>query len=69
MNRKADPKMCVLIVLAAILTPSRQAMADFIFGTPTNLEPTVNSSAVETEPSISADGLTLYFASRYWPGG
>ncbi len=30
--------------------------------TPVNLSPTINSSAHETEPSISADGLLLYFA-------
>jgi hypothetical protein len=61
MNSKADPKMCVIIVLALITSLGSQARADFIFGTPTNLGPTVNSSAVEAEPSISADGLLLFF--------
>jgi Tol biopolymer transport system component len=31
---------------------------------PVNLGPTVNSSAYDNHPSISADGLTLYFDSR-----
>ncbi len=38
------------------------------WGTPINLEPTVNSLAHDTEPSISADGLTLFFDSDR-PGG
>jgi len=32
--------------------------------TPTNLGPTVNSSAQDSTPSISADGLSLYFSSK-----
>jgi len=40
------------------------AKADFVIGTPTNLGPTVNSAAVDWMPSLSADGLTLYFSSR-----
>ena len=39
------------------------ANADYVFGTPTNLGPTVNSSSGEGSPSISADGLSLYFTS------
>ena len=38
------------------------------WGTPVNLESTVNSFAHDTEPSISADGLTLFFDSDR-PGG
>ncbi|MFC1635808.1 LamG-like jellyroll fold domain-containing protein [Planctomycetota bacterium] len=43
------------------------------WGEPENLGPPVNSSATEYSPSISSDGLTLYFAD-YWvypprPGG
>ncbi|MHC4678827.1 MAG: hypothetical protein ACYTEK_09030, partial [Planctomycetota bacterium] len=45
----------VLCVVAEI------AKADFTFGTPTDLGPPVNSSAEECFPSISADGLSLYF--------
>ena len=39
------------------------------WGTPVNLGPTVNSSAYEELPSISADGSTLYFVSEDRPGG
>jgi len=38
------------------------------FGQPVNLGPTVNSSAREYGPALSADGLRLYFASDR-PGG
>jgi Tol biopolymer transport system component len=36
--------------------------------TPINLGPTVNSSSGEDDPSVSADGLSLYFGSNR-PGG
>jgi len=36
--------------------------------TPVNLGPTINSSSNETAPSISADGLSLFFDSDH-PGG
>jgi outer membrane protein OmpA-like peptidoglycan-associated protein/tetratricopeptide (TPR) repeat protein len=36
--------------------------------TPQNLGPTINTSTWESQPSFSADGKTLYFASRR-PGG
>jgi len=39
------------------------------WGTPVNLGPTVNSSAWEELPSISADGSTLYFDSENRSGG
>ena len=39
------------------------ANADFTFGTPTNLGPTVNSSSADAVPTISGDGLELYFTS------
>ena len=38
------------------------------WGTPVNLGPRINSSANEYDPSISTDGLSLYFASDR-PGG
>lgn len=44
------------------------ANADFIFGTPTNLGPVINSQNVESSPFISPDGLSLFFASD-WPEG
>jgi OOP family OmpA-OmpF porin len=42
--------------------------ADFIFGIPNNLGPIVNSPALDSQPSISADGLSLFFSSER-PGG
>jgi hypothetical protein len=57
----------LVFVLALGLT-AEIANADFTFGTPTNLGPTVNSSRGEATLSISADGLMLYFASDR-PGG
>jgi len=38
------------------------------WGNPVNLGPTINSSSMETYPNISADGLSLFFASTR-PGG
>ena len=55
--------MCLIIVLAYIVGTGGNVNADFIFGTPTNLGSTVNSSSAEWTPSISADGLELFFCS------
>ncbi len=56
--------MLTILVLALGLT-AEVANADFVFGTPTNLGPPVNSAYAERGPSISADGLQLYFQD--WP--
>jgi beta-lactamase regulating signal transducer with metallopeptidase domain len=57
--------MLLLVVLAfVVLTNAYVAKANFIFGTPTNLGPIVNSLSSDVAPSISADGLTLYFTSE-----
>jgi len=55
--------ICGLVATGVLLAVSGNAKADFIFGTPENLGPTVNSSRIETEPSISSDGLDLFFDS------
>jgi hypothetical protein len=56
-------KMVVILVLAlGLIAPV--ANADFTFGTPTNLGPTVNSPSFNGLPSISADGLSLFFTSN-----
>jgi len=49
-------------MLVLIIIICRHANADFIFGTPINLGPTVNSISNEQAPDISADGLELYFS-------
>jgi len=54
-------RFAMIILTILIITVSR-AKADFIFGTPTNLGPTVNSISNEQAPDISADGLELYFS-------
>jgi len=52
----------------AIVLGGGSTRADFTFGEPTNLGPNINSSSIEVDPSISADGLELFFESRR-PGG
>jgi len=52
---------------AEIWVTTRKTKAD-PWGTPVNLGPMVNSSANENAPSLSADGLSLYFSSDR-PGG
>jgi hypothetical protein len=62
-------KKTILIALILALSAAvNVANADYIFGEPTNLGPTVNSSAYDFNPSIRADGLELYFVSDR-PGG
>ena len=59
----------VLVGFACIvMLGGDNAKADFTFGEPTNLGPTVNGGAYEEKPCISADGLSLYFSSDR-PGG
>jgi len=57
-------KTISLVLVLALGLVAKVANADFTFGTPTNLGPTVNSSAKDGSPSISADGLSLFFTSR-----
>ncbi|MHC4557059.1 MAG: carbohydrate binding domain-containing protein [Planctomycetota bacterium] len=62
-------KKTILLVLVLTLgLASDIAIADYIFGEPVNLGPIVNSSAGDSSPTISADGLELYFGSSR-PGG
>jgi len=56
------------ISLMLVLVLCMVAKGDFTFSEPTNLGPTVNSSFQEWGPSISGDGLELYFESDR-PGG
>jgi len=57
-------RLVVVGVVAAIIVSGGSAKADFTFGEPTNLGPMVNSIGKEVAPSISADGLELYFHSN-----
>ena len=62
-------RMVLVAVVAAIVVDGGGANADFTFGEPKNLGPTVNSPAGEVCPSISPDGLELYFHSPDLSGG
>ncbi len=57
-------RFVLVVFVAAIVFSGGSAYADFTFGTPTNMGPTVNSSFSEWPPSISADGLSLFFCSN-----
>jgi len=57
-------KAISIILVLALGLAAEVSRADFTFGTPINLGPIVNSSDVDWMPSLSADGLTLYFGSR-----
>ena len=61
-------KTIVLVLVLALGLTIDVAKADFTFGAPTNLGPTVNSSGYEWSPSLTANGLELYFESDR-PGG
>jgi serine/threonine protein kinase len=68
-NMIADMEMYVNILSSLDETnPQDLRFRDFLKriwqSTPTNLGPTVNSSALDSTPSISADGLSLYFSSK-----
>jgi Tol biopolymer transport system component len=65
LRKRSVAAVLVLAVLACItLTDAYPDEPPFIFGTPTNLGPTVNSSYTDYCLRISADGLELYFSSR-----
>jgi Tol biopolymer transport system component len=53
-----------LVLVLALSLVVEVANADFTFGEPTNLGPTVNSAARDGVPNISSDGLELYFRSN-----
>jgi serine/threonine protein kinase len=54
--------------LLGLLESRGSAIADFILATPTILSANINSSANDSFPCISADGLSLYFASNRTTG-
>ncbi|MBW2175139.1 MAG: hypothetical protein JRF64_11180, partial [Deltaproteobacteria bacterium] len=61
-------RLMLIGFVAAIVLGDGRANANFTFGEPVNLGPTVNSSSDDGSLSISADGLELYFGSAR-PGG
>jgi len=63
MSRRMTKKVYVLIVSTLLVRMVEKANADFVFGTPTNLGPTVNSLYGEGGVCISADELEFFFTS------
>jgi len=61
-------KTISLVLVLALGLATGVANADFIFGEPTNLGPTVNSTSYDANVEVSADGLVLFFSSGR-PGG
>jgi len=63
-NRKIKEILtCVLVVTGTFLTTSRDTKGDYVYGTPKNLGPAVNSSQHEASAVTSADGLSMVFWS------
>jgi hypothetical protein len=54
-------KLVLIGFLAAIVVGAGNVKADFSFGPPENLGPTINTEARECFSTISSDGLELYF--------
>jgi Tol biopolymer transport system component len=64
-------KLVLVGFVAFIVLGYETSRADFIFGEPTNLGPTINTSTEDAGPSISADGLSLFFYTFFgsWESG
>jgi hypothetical protein len=56
-------RISILLVLALFMLVN-VAKADFTFGEPVNLGPTVNSISNDQAANISSDGLSLYFSDH-----
>ncbi|MHC4464479.1 MAG: hypothetical protein ACYS9C_09785 [Planctomycetota bacterium] len=61
---RSEALLRALVLVLALGLIASVANADFTFGTPTNLGPIVNSPTLDGTPSISGDGLELYFNSQ-----
>ena len=61
-------KITLLILVLVLGLATDVSKSDYIFGTPINLGPAVNTLYGDFSPSISADGLSLFFSSLR-PGG
>jgi Tol biopolymer transport system component len=57
-----------MLAIGVLLAISGDGKADFKYGTPINLGPTVNSPVWDNEPRVTPDGLSLFFTSDR-PGG
>jgi len=63
MKRFKDTKMVFIGFVALVVLSVGSAKADFTFGEPTNLGPTINSSYGDTDGFTSFDGLEFYLVS------
>ena len=61
-------KIILLIMILILGMVTKQVNADFIFGESIKV-PNVNSSSYDAQPSLSVDGLELYFISNRPHGG
>lgn len=59
-----NKKTTLFVSALALALAVEVAKADFMFGEPTNLGPAINSTGSEFAPSITADGLELYFCDN-----
>ena len=57
-------RFVLVVFVAAIVLGGRTVNADFTFGEPTNLGPTINSPHSDFPGSFSSDGLGMYFDSN-----
>jgi len=55
--------LMIAVGISLLTMGSGRAKADFVFGEPVNLGAIVNSSSNDGLPCLSADGLSLFFAS------
>ena len=62
-SRWAGAMLLLAVLACVVLTNAYIAKADFTFGAPTNLGPSINTSSDEGGVSMSTDGLELYFDS------
>ena len=56
-------KAILIAIVLAFATNAQIVKADFVFGTPINLGPAVNTGSDDIDSSVSSDGLSLYFNS------
>jgi hypothetical protein len=65
-TRSVGAVLLIAVLACLALTDAYPAEPPFTFGTVTNLGPAVNTVYADCGPSISSDGLTLYFSNAYW---
>jgi hypothetical protein len=57
-------KTISIVLMLVLFTVTEVTKADFTFGEPVNLGPTVNSISNDQAANISSDGLSLYFSDH-----